>query len=133
MLTKFLRQALRYLLLPGHFIKLDQKLALDLARLADKEERPVNEVGQEMLTFALEHRQAAVANLEQWESLTPRERQITALTCLGYTNRQIAQRLTITPATVATHLKNSKRKFGLRTNLELRNTLADWDFRAWDR
>ncbi|MBM3145900.1 MAG: helix-turn-helix transcriptional regulator [Chloroflexi bacterium] len=84
-----------------------------------------------MLTFALQHRRAAAANLEQWRSLTPRERQVTALTCLGLTNRQIALRMNITPDTVRTHLRNVQRKFGLRTKLELRNALVDWDFQAW--
>jgi len=131
MLTDRLRQTLRYLLLPGHFVELDQKLASDLARLADDEARPLDDLGCEMLTFALQHRRAAAANLEQWRSLTPRERQVTALTCLGLTNRQIALRMNITPDTVRTHLRNVQRKFGLRTKLELRNALVDWDFQAW--
>jgi DNA-binding CsgD family transcriptional regulator len=133
MLTDRLRQAFRYFVLPHRFVKLDDNLASDLARLADEEERALDDLGCEMLTFALQHRQAAVENLGQWKTLTPREQQVTALTCLGYTNRQTAYRLSITPSTVRTHLKNAKRKFGLRTNLELRNALADWNFQAWDR
>ena len=48
--------SLKYLLYPAQFVKLDQTLSLALARLAKEEEQPVNEVGQRMLIFALQHR-----------------------------------------------------------------------------
>jgi DNA-binding CsgD family transcriptional regulator len=57
---------------------------------------------------------------------------VTALTCLGYTNRQIAARLVLSPETVKTHLRNVLRKFDLPTKAELRRALADWDFGDWD-
>lgn len=122
----------KYLLFPSRFVKLDERLSLALARLAEQEERPVDELGQDMLSFALQHRRAAAENLESWESLTPREREVTALTCLGYTNKEIGRRLVIAPATVKTHLRNAKRKFGLHSKLELRKALADWDFSEWE-
>jgi len=74
--------SLKYLLYPAQFVKLDQTLSLALARLAKEEEQPVNEVGQRMLIFALQHRQEATRNLKTWKSLTPREKEITALACL---------------------------------------------------
>ena len=122
---------LKYLLYPAQFVKLDQPLSLALARLAREEEQPVNEVGQKMLVFALQHRQEATRNLKTWKSLTPREKEITALACLSYTNKEIADQLIISPATVKTHLRNAKRKFGLRSKLELRKVLSDWDFSQW--
>ncbi|MBS3750458.1 MAG: helix-turn-helix transcriptional regulator [Anaerolineales bacterium] len=122
----------KYLLFPSRFVKLDERLSLALARLAEQEERPVDELGQDMLSFALQHRRAAAENLEAWESLTPREREVTALACLGYTNKEIGRRLVIAPATVKTHLRNAKRKFGLHSKLELRKALADWDFSEWE-
>jgi DNA-binding CsgD family transcriptional regulator len=123
--------SLRYLFQPDQFVKLDQPLSLALLRLAREEEQPLNEVGQKMLSFALQHRQEAAANLKTWQSLTPREKEITALACLGYTNKEVAEKLFISPATVKTHLRNAKRKFGLRSKLELRKTLSDWDFSNW--
>ena len=122
----------KYLLFPSRFVKLDERLSLALARLAEQEERPVDELGQDMLSFALQHRRAAAENLEAWESLTPREREVTALACLGYTNKEIGRRLLIPPPTLKTHLRNAKRKFGLHSKLELRKALADWDFSEWE-
>ena len=123
--------SIKYLFQPAQFVKLDQPLSLALSRLAEEEEQPLNEVGQKMLSFALQHRQEAAQNLKTWQSLTPREKEITALACLGDTNKEIAEQLFISPATVKTHLRNAKRKFGLRSKLELRKTLSDWDFSRW--
>ena len=123
--------SIKYLIDPAQFVKLDQHLSLALIQLAEEEEQPINEVGQRMLSFALQHRWEAAENLKTWRSLTPREKEITALACLSYTNKEIAEQLVISPATVKTHLRNAKRKFGLRSKLELRKTLADWDFSQW--
>jgi DNA-binding CsgD family transcriptional regulator len=123
--------SIKYLIDPAQFVKLDQHLSLALIQLAKEEEQPLNEVGQRMLSFALEHRQEAAKNLKTWRALTPREKEITALACLSYTNKEIAEQLVISPATVKTHLRNAKRKFGLRSKLELRKILADWDFSQW--
>ncbi len=123
--------SLKYLLYPAQFVKLNQPRSLALTRLAEEEEQSLDEVGQKMLSFALQHRQEATKSLITWQSLTPREKEITALACLSYTNKEIADQLIISPATVKTHLRNAKRKFGLRSKLELRKTLADWDFSQW--
>jgi DNA-binding CsgD family transcriptional regulator len=108
--------SIRYLFQPAQFVKLDQPLSLALARLAEEEQQPLNEVGQKMLSFALQHRQEAAQNLKA---------------CLWQTNKEIAEQLFISPATVKTHLRNAKRKFGLRSKLELRKILSDWDFSRW--
>lgn len=123
--------SLKYLIDPAQFVKLDQPLSLALSRLAEEEQQPLNEIGQRMLSFALQHRQEATMNLKVWKSLTPREKEITALACLSFTNKEIADQLIISPATVKTHLRNAKRKFGLRSKLELRKVLSDWDFSQW--
>jgi len=126
-----LLDSLKYLLFPSHFLKLDQQLRLRLGRLAREEDQPPQELGQKMLRFALQHRQAASRHLETWQALTPREKEVTALTCQGLTNKEIGRALVIAPTTVKTHLRNAKHKFGVRTKLELRNALADWDFSDW--
>jgi DNA-binding CsgD family transcriptional regulator len=131
MLPTRVLDSLKYLFQPAQFIKLDQPLSLALTSLAREEEQPLNEVGQRMLSFALQHRQEATRNLKTWKSLTPREKEITALACLSNTNKEIAEQLFISPATVKTHLRNAKRKFGLRSKLELRKILSDWDFSQW--
>ena len=131
MLPTRVLDSIKYLFQPAQFVKLDQPLSLALSRLAEEEEQPLNEVGQTMLIFALQHRQEATQNLKTWQDLTPREKEITAMACLGNTNKEIAEQLFISPATVKTHLRNAKRKFGLRSKLELRKTLSDWDFSRW--
>ena len=68
------------------------------------------------------------ALVQAWETLTPREREITALTCLGYTNGQMAIKLGISVETVKTHVANTLRKFNLRSKADLRVALANWQF-----
>ncbi|MDZ7845039.1 MAG: helix-turn-helix transcriptional regulator [Anaerolineales bacterium] len=127
-----LLDSFQHLLFPSRFLKLDERMRRALARLAAEEEQSRDELGQKMLRFALNHRRAASRQLETWKTLTPREKEVTALTCLGCTNKEIARQLVIAPATVKTHLRNAKHKFGLRSKLELRNALADWDFSDWE-
>jgi DNA-binding NarL/FixJ family response regulator len=59
---------------------------------------------------------AAVAGADQ---LTPRERDLVSLVGAGATNKEIAQRLSISVKTVKTHLTSIFRKLGLSTRLEL--------------
>lgn len=99
--------------------------------LADREQRSEEEVTAELLSLALEQKDANEAKLKCWRSLSNREQQIAALTCLNYTNRQIAARLGIAPTTVATHVRNLLYKFDLHSKIELRQALSDWDFSAW--
>ena len=109
----------------------DDALLRSLRDLAAREQRPPEEVILSLLNQALQERQAAEAGWQRWQSLTPREQQVAALVCLNHTGRQIAARLSISPETVKTHVGNLLRKFGLRTRLELRQSLAGWDFSAW--
>ncbi len=68
-----------------------------------------------------------------WERLSRREQQITALACLGYTNKQIASRLGIMEETVKTHVKNVLGKFNLHRKTELEKAFSDWNFSKWDK
>lgn len=113
--------------------RFDGELVESLRDLAAQEERPTDEVAADLLADALVKRREAEAYLRIWEELTPREQQAAALTCLGYTNRQIAGRLMISPETVKTHVRNALLKFGLRSKAELRQELSDWDFSAWEK
>lgn len=53
------------------------------------------------------------------ESLSPSERRVAELAALGTTNRQIAQRLYVTPKTVEVHLSAVYRKLGITTRTQL--------------
>jgi DNA-binding NarL/FixJ family response regulator len=111
--------------------EMDQEMVQSLQHLAQREQRTETDLAAELLSMALVRRDAAEAQLQRWQALSPREQQITALVCLGYTNRQIATHLVLSYQTVKTHVRNVLYKFDLRSKAELRQTLAEWDFSAW--
>ena len=59
------------------------------------------------------------ARRRQRDGLTSRERHIVQLAALGYTNREIADRLVLSVRTVETHRSRIQRRFGLRTRAAL--------------
>ncbi len=59
------------------------------------------------------------AHLMPGEKLTPREIEITILIIKGYTNKDIASKLFVSPNTVKTHLKHIYNKFGISKKKEL--------------
>ena len=58
---------------------------------------------------------AGKPELEKYNTLTPREREILAMIAQGNTSRQIAATLSISPRTAETHRTSIARKLGLRT------------------
>lgn len=52
-------------------------------------------------------------------SLTPREREITALLAEGLDGREIAERLVLSPETVRTHIRNAMERAGAHTRAHL--------------
>ena len=107
------------------------EMLMILQEIAERDRRTINEVVEELLLMAIAQRQAAEAHLLRWYKLSPREKQVTALICLNYTNREIAAQLVISPETVKTHVRNILNKIGLHSKSDLRQALADWDFSAW--
>jgi len=112
-------------------LRFDQTLLSDLQLLAEREQRPTDELAAALLTDALRQRHSADAHLLRWRLLTPREQQVAALVCLGYANAEIAVRLSISLPTVKAHVRNILRKFTLSRRSELQHILSDWDFSAW--
>ena len=111
--------------------EVSESMQLTLTTLAQHEGRPEDEVIQKLLAAGLTHYYESEELWKQWESLSPREKEVTALACLGYTNKGIAERLVISPETVKTHLRNALIKFNMNSKAELRSALQDWDFNAW--
>ena len=68
---------------------------------------------------------------QRWLFLSPRDQDVIALTCLGYTNRQIAFRLGISTGTVKSYIQNVFYKLDLHSKTDLRLTFYGWDFSAW--
>lgn len=117
---------------PGpRYYELSESLHTTLSALADHAGRPEDELAADLLASGLTHYYAQDEFWKRWESLSPRERDVTALTCLGYTNRQMAAALGISSETVKTHVRNALIKFNLPSKADLRVALADWNFSAW--
>jgi DNA-binding NarL/FixJ family response regulator len=69
-------------------------------------------------------------NGENWESLTPREREVLELLAGGASGEEISESLHIAPLTVRTHIRNLMSKLGVHSRLEavsfaLRNGLIE--------
>ena len=53
------------------------------------------------------------------KTLTPREKQVADLLARGLSEKEIAERLNISPATVNNHTRNIRERFGLNKNSEI--------------
>ena len=77
------------------------------------------------LARAVEQRESTtLAFLVLLESLTAQEREIASLAASGLTNKQIAERLFLSPRTVGGHLHRVFPKLGVATRAALRDALA---------
>jgi len=111
--------------------ELTENLYATLSTLAQHEGRPEDELLPELLAAGLTQYHSTSKAWKQWLSLTPREKDVAALACLGYTNQEIANRQGVSLNTVKTHMRNVLSKFEVRNRVKLRQKLAEWDFSAW--
>ncbi|MFI8829264.1 AAA family ATPase [Streptomyces sp. NPDC053431] len=70
----------------------------------------------ELVAAGARRRRIAMKGLE---SLTPSERRVAEFAAKGYSNREIAQRIFVTPKTVEVHLSNAYRKLGVASRRDL--------------
>jgi DNA-binding CsgD family transcriptional regulator len=73
--------------------------------------------------------QEAFELYDRWLSLSPRERQITYLTCEGYKNVQIAFQMGVSVGTVKSYLQHVFLKIGVPNKTELRLKFHGFDFK----
>lgn len=118
---------------PETFVEVDPNLLPLIKNIAHREGLTIPETLNQLLSFAVGEQHFVDENLALWELLTDREKETAAFTCLGYTNHEIAQKMTISPNTVKTHLRNVLQKFNINSKAELQLLLASWDFNTWDR
>ena len=116
---------------PAQFVRLDGELFTLLESLAAAQGRAVPDLISDTLYAAVYTNQAQARNDNRWQELTPREQQVAALACLGYTNQAIAAHLIISVNTVRSHMRRVLEKYHVASKAELRLVLADWDFEAW--
>jgi len=111
--------------------ELTESLYTTLSTLAQHEGRPEDELLPELLAAGLTQYHSTSEAWQQWLSLTPREKDVAALACLGYTNQEIARRQGVSLNTVKTQMRNVLSKFEVRNRVKLRQKLTGWDFSAW--
>lgn len=70
---------------------------------------------------------------QQWLSLSAREQDVIALTCLGYKNHHIAFRLGLSVTTVKSYIQTACHKLNLHSKTDIRLKFYGWDFSAWER
>lgn len=109
----------------------DMDLVCEVKALAERERREPDEVILLLLNEALEAHRVTAHTRCNWETLSPREKQVAALICRGLTGRQMAARLFISPETVKTHVRHILRKFNLNSRNDLRKRLMGWDLSIW--
>lgn len=112
--------------------ELDISLQSRLESLAEQEQLLPDDIASTLVNEALSQRQLDADLWRHWKSLSPREQQIAALTCLGYTNPQIAARLGLSVETVRTHTRNVQIKFNVNSKADLRVLLSAWDFSRFE-
>ncbi len=112
--------------------QISESLQTTLTMLAKHESRPVDELIQDLLVAGLTQYRTLDELLPKWESLSPRERDVAALACLGYSNSQIALRQGPSLNTIKTQMQSVLRKFGVKSRSQLHTMLAQWDFSAWE-
>jgi DNA-binding CsgD family transcriptional regulator len=116
---------------PRRTFELDKSLQTALLQRAGQEQRPVEQIQAELIAAGLDQLRSSDGLKQRWGILSAREQQVTALTCLGYTNRQMAARLGVSPETVKGYVRQALAKFHLHSKDELRLQLGQWDFSEW--
>ena len=114
-------------------LDLSDSLQTSLSTIARDEGRPEAELIPELLNAGLTQYTSNERLWKKWESLSPREKDVAALVCLGYTNREMGARLNISPETVKDRLETAMYKFNITKRTELRLLFANWDFSEWER
>ncbi len=108
----------------------DGQFAMTLTEIARRQNRDQSDVLQSILKAGVDEILRNDQYTLSWDALSPREKEVTALICMGYSSYEIASMLSISYDTVRTHSKHIYVKFGLKRK-ELREALKDWRFTEW--
>ena len=114
----------------SYHLDMSDSFQVTLSTLASDEGRPESELIPELLSAGLNQYTSNERLWTKWDTLSVREKDVTALVCLGYTNREIGARLNISPETVKDRLESTLIKFNITKRTELRLLFANWDFSA---
>jgi DNA-binding CsgD family transcriptional regulator len=117
----------------ARWFQLDEPMLTELKDLAKREHRRVRDVEAELIEEGLAIMQAKQELIKKWKSLSPREQQVVALACRGYTYGQVALKLGISVETVKTHIRNTMNKIDVHGLGVLQKTFSGWDFSEWEK
>ncbi len=107
---------------------LDEHVLVSLEMLAQHRQSTPQAVAADLVQQAIETIQDDSAAWDCWLTLTPREQEVAAYICQGYTSRQIAEKLNIANETVRTHARKVLTKFGTANRQILRDRLTQLGF-----
>jgi len=79
---------------------------------------------EEAVRYALRGRGHRGRPAAGWRSLTPAEREVARLVADGLANREIADKLFVSPRTVQAHLTHVYRKLGITSRMQLAQQAA---------
>ena len=111
--------------------EVDGELAQRLRQAARVQDQPPEALAADLLARGLELEAREAQAWRALSSLTRRERQVAQLIARGYTNRQIAAALVVSPETVKTHVRHALEKLEVRSKAELRLRLAEIGAPPW--
>lgn len=112
--------------------EISESLQVTLSTLAKHEGRPEHELLPDLVAAGLTQYRTIDEHWPKWESLSPREQDVAALACLGYSNHQIAYRQGTSLQTIKTQMRSVLRKFGVENRYQLQMLLAHYDFSYWE-
>jgi DNA-binding CsgD family transcriptional regulator len=113
--------------------EISESLQVTLTTIAKHEGRPEHDLLPDILAAGLNQYVTKDKLWNRWQSLSAREKDVAALACLGYTNREIGKRLNISADTVKARLQRATMKFGVNSRSQLKLVLEDWDFSEWEK
>ncbi len=114
----------------SHVFLRDEQVAVRVEKIAISQRREEQEIYDEIIAAGMKAVQDKETYAAIWDTLSPREQQVTALTCLGYSSYEMADVLGVSYETVRTHSKHVYAKFGVNRK-QLRLALRDWNFQEW--
>jgi len=85
--------------------ELSESLQVTLSKFAQHAGRPEHEFTSDMVAAGLKQYLLRERLKPKWQSLTPREKDVARLIHKGFTNDQIAKRLSLSPETIKTHVQ----------------------------
>jgi non-specific serine/threonine protein kinase len=83
----------------------------------------------EAVAYALQPQGLATSDtkLDAWSPLTAREQEVARLVASSMTNRQIATKLVVSPATAAKHVEHIREKLGLTSRMQIAAWVLEHD------